>query len=296
MINGDSILDCDHNVLENMKTMENKPLTLAELQSVEFETLKVFRDFCNLHSLRYYLCGGTLIGAVRHKGFIPWDDDIDVMMPRPDYEKFIELNKSGHLDENRIIDEMSINAGSLSSVLRIYDNRTVLKFAEFRVEKTMGCWIDVFPIDGMSSSEFGRKIHCRISRFFQDVLTVNDTKLGRKRRSRFIFCLQFAIVPILPFVYMVGHDRWVRLLDRIAQKYKYEESDYVGVVGEGRALEKEAMLKSKMEPPAVVEFWNEKFTAMGNYDEYLTNLYGDYMTPPKEAERESRHLIEVYWK
>ena len=275
--------------------MDKVPMTLEELQKLEFEILKVFHHFCEEHSLRYYLCGGTLIGAVRHKGFIPWDDDIDVMMPRPDYMKLLDLVHDGQLDEYRKLDCLYLNENALSSILRIYDNRTELTFTNYRIEKKFGCWIDIFPLDGLSDSAAERKKQFRKSRIAQDLTLCNDTKFGGKRRSRMVQIFQYGLLPILPFVYMVGHEKLVRWTDRISRKYAYETAKYVGVVV-GRAKEKEAMLKERMEPAVFVDFWGEKFYAMANYDEYLTNLYGDYMTPPPEEGRVSRHEIAIYWK
>ena len=273
--------------------MSKRRMTLQELQQLEFEILKVFHAFCQKHGLRYYLCGGTLIGAIRHKGFIPWDDDIDVMMPRPDYMKLVELVRDGYLDECRQVDCMYLNKNALSSILRIIDNRTELTFKNYRFKKQFGCWIDIFPLDGLSDSALNRKVHFRVAKFAQDLIICNDTKFGGKRRSTLVTILQYGILPFLPFVYLVGHERLVRWMDSLSQKYNYDQASFVGVL-EGRALEKEAMLKQNMEPAVQVDFWGEKFYAMKNYDEYLTNLYGDYMTPPKD--QTSRHLIEIYWK
>ncbi|MBQ0110447.1 MAG: LicD family protein [Oscillospiraceae bacterium] len=83
--------------------MAKRPMTAEELQQNEIDTLTAFHEFCEKNGLRYYLAGGTLIGAIRHKGFIPWDDDIDLAMPRPDYMKMVEILKDGKLDEYRFL-------------------------------------------------------------------------------------------------------------------------------------------------------------------------------------------------
>ena len=262
---------------------------------LELDILKAFRDFCDSHGLRYYLCGGTLIGAIRHHGFIPWDDDIDVMMPRPDYLKFINLNKNGWLDNYRRLDHFSLNRDPLGTNLRVYDTRTSLIFENFVHPKEFGCWIDVFPLDGLSVYSPLRFIHCRCLRLVQDLLILNDTKLGGERRSKIITMLQYGLAPILPLVRLVGHERWIRLMNKLSILYPYSNAKYVGVVS-GRAIEKEAMRKCDMEPALWVDFENDKFTTMANYHEYLTNLYGNYMLMPNKEKRKSRHLIQIYWK
>ena len=126
-----------------------KLMNLQELQKCEFEILVDFQKFCDENHLRYYLCGGTLIGAIRHKGFIPWDDDIDVMMPRPDLDRFIDLNPNGKLNDHVNIDKMELNENAISAITRLYDTRTEVTFTNKRVCQKFGCWIDIFPLDGL---------------------------------------------------------------------------------------------------------------------------------------------------
>ena len=272
--------------------MDKKPLSLKELQQIELEILKVFHDFCSKNDLKYFLAGGTLIGAIRHKGFIPWDDDIDIMMPRTDYNKFLALVKDGKLDEYRNIDNLHIRKNALTAILRIYDNRTDLTFSNYRIKKTFGCWIDIFPLDGLSDSTVKRKFQFKIARILKDLIVINDTKFGGKRRNKLASILQYLLLPVLPIVYSIGHERLIKWMDKWATKYSYDKAKYVGVI-EGRAGIKEVMLKEDMKP-VLVNFEDAEFYAMSNYDEYLTNLYGDYMTPPKNPI--SRHQIDVFWK
>ncbi|MCI9048660.1 MAG: LicD family protein [Hungatella sp.] len=273
-----------------MKLME-----LKELQECEFEMLVKFRDYCDKHNLRYYLCGGTLIGAIRHKGFIPWDDDIDVMMPRPDLDKFLELNSTGKLDEYIAINDIKFDRNAISACTRLYDTRTELVFTNFRKPTKFGCWMDIFPLDGLPDSESERHKHFRKARIFMDLQILEETKIGSKRRSKIASILQFLLIPLLPFTYIIGKHGWNRILDNLGRKYDYSSANYVGVI-EGRAGDKEAMLKNNMEPAVNVEFGGESFSAMANYDEYLTNLYGDYMIPPSEEDKKSRHELLVYRK
>lgn len=275
--------------------MSKQCISLEELQNLELEILQAFHDFCECHHLRYYLSGGTLIGAIRHKGFIPWDDDIDVCMPRPDYMKLVGLLKDGMLDQYRRIDCRYLQPDCPSSIIRIYDTRTEITFDNFRVPYKIGCWIDIFSLDGVESDPVKRKKHFKEMRLALDLFICCLTKFGGKRRSKMVSILQYGLVPFLPFIRMAGYQRYLDWMDRIARRYSYTECEYVGVL-EGRAEDKEAMKKSDMEPAIQVDFNGRKFYTMANYDQYLTNLYGDYMTPPPEAERVSRHDIRIYWK
>ena len=272
-----------------------KKMSLQELQECEFDILVDFQEFCDKYNLRYYLCGGTLIGAIRHKGFIPWDDDIDVMMPRPDLEKFLDLIPDGQLNDHIAINSIRYDENASDTCTRLYDERTKLEYRNYRIPRKSGCWIDIWPLDGLDDSPIKRRKQFRKARVYMDLRILNDTKLGSRRRNNLYTILQYILLPILPIVSGVGHKRWVRMMDILARKYDYNSAKYVGVI-EGRAGEKEAMLKTDMEPAVYVNFGGRKFTAMANFDEYLTNLYGDYMTPPDDAGKASRHEIEAYWK
>lgn len=273
----------------------NKEISLQELQKIETDILLAFHTFCNKHSLIYYLAGGSLIGAIRHKGFIPWDDDIDTIMPRPDFMRLLDIVKDEKIGDFYEVDCQYSKSNIPSYVLRIYDSRTELSFGFSKENHTIGCWIDVFCLDGVESSMLRRKFHFREMRIALDLSLLCTTKFGRKRRNKLVTIFQYALLPVVPIVRLIGQERIGDWVNRIASRIPYENSDYVGVIG-GRGGYKETMLKSKMNPAILVEFEGHNIYAMANYDEYLTNLYGDYMTPPPENERVSRHEINVYWK
>lgn len=276
--------------------MKKERMTLEEIKQVELGIVKSFHNFCKKHSLRYYMCGGTLIGAIRHKGFIPWDDDIDLMMPRPDFMKLYELVKEdGMIDKYYKIDCVYSNPDALTACIRVYDTRTELMFNNFHMTYSLGCWVDVFPLDGLPDSEKKRKRHFKSMRLVMDIYLLAITKFGGKRRSKLVTVLQYGLLPILPLVRIPSNAQYTRWLDKICRRYDYETSKYVGVL-EGRAAEKETMLKEKLEPAVEVKFEGHYFLTMANYHEYLTNLYGDYMQLPPESERMSRHEIAAFWR
>lgn len=125
-----------------------------EVRKLELEILIKFAEYCEKYHLRYFLAYGTLIGAIRHKGFIPWDNDVDVVMPRPDYNRFMQLIKDENIGEYfRVLDYHDVKTFPFAKVV---DNRTKLS-EKFLITDTLGIYIDVFPMDGLPDDERKRK-------------------------------------------------------------------------------------------------------------------------------------------
>ena len=132
---------------------------LRKLQLVELDILKEFLRICKKHHLRYYALGGTLLGAVRHEGFIPWDDDIDVGMPRPDFRRFEKIAEK-ELPEYLHYCSFMKTEGYHHYVPRITDSRVKVIDESAAVDAEKEAWIDIFPLDGMPGNKYLRKFHC----------------------------------------------------------------------------------------------------------------------------------------
>lgn len=270
-------------------------VSLREIQELEFEILKYFVKICNEEKLKYFLVGGTLLGAVRHKGFIPWDDDIDIAMPRPDYMKLIKI--LSRREDNKIvgIDSMYLGSKNPNIILRLYDKRVNLKFKEFSVENSIGVWIDIHPIDGVPENKYLRKLLFFKEKILLICFNASFTKLGSQRRNKILTYGQYILTPIYFIFKLIGHQYFAKKLEKNSQKYKFEESSLVAVIC-GRAGEKETMNKDEYMKKEKLLFEGQYFSVPGCYDRYLTCLYCDYMKEPKDKEKESRHKIEVEWK
>lgn len=273
--------------------MENT-LNLKELQRLNTENLKIFSDFCEENQLSYFLGGGTLLGAIRHHDCIPWDDDIDVSMPRPDYMKFIELARNG-IGDHLKLDTRYWNVHCPSSIVRVYDTRTEITFDNFTVPWKIGAWIDIFPLDGLPYNKIAQRIHFNKMRIAMDLYIISITKFGGRRRNKIITCLQYLAFPLWPIMRIIGHEKILGYIDRLARKYSIYESEEIACI-EGRAKEKEAMPREQYFKAIKVPFGNYYFNAPSCFDYYLRRLYGDYMQLPPEGERISRHEIKIKWK
>ena len=271
----------------------NENLNIREIQQEEKKILDNVVKILNNNNLRYFLCGGTLLGAVRHKGFIPWDDDIDIAMPRPDYDKLQQL-----LIKNKIEcpNKLSFHSLSLKNLnfpfikvynhcIEIYDYRY-----EDRFEKYL--WIDIFPIDGFPES------NKECIKWFKKRNKYKKMLGYRKMSNKFIFENKKNLLKnITKFVFkyickIIPENFFAKKIDKLSKKYPYDSSRYAGCFSWGYGPQ-EKMEKKEFEEYIDVEFEESIYKSIKNYDLYLTNLYGDYMTLPPEDKRVT-HSFEAW--
>lgn len=281
-----------------------RELTQEELKQVELEILKDVARFCDKNDIRYYLGGGTLLGAVRHQGFIPWDDDIDISMPRPDYERFFATyNGSNNQYVARAIET---DSNYWRTFGKVFDSRTYLEESYIRVpQKLNAVFIDVFPIDGLPSSSIKRMLRGRT----QEFLTVlyrgsacsytvshkyNDSeKSNANFRNLMRSLLKFIAIT---FLRPLPTKSLIRLINYNAQRNDYESSDIIGAITEcTHGARREFIQKSIFEPRRKFLFEGEQFWGPKGYENYLRNLYGDYMSLPPKEKRITHHDFKAYF-
>ncbi len=273
-----------------------KELTLKELQG---ESLKILRDvhaFCVQNDIRYSLYGGTLIGAIRHKGFIPWDDDIDIIMPRPDFERFCHIYESTRycLISNNIDKRCYMAMG------RVCDKqKTVMKSMLPWCNNEVGCWIDIFPADGLPddandvnklySNAAKIYLHLQKMRYAKGAISLNRPLLSN------LHCLFCKLV----YLNGMGVSKYARKLNEYIQKYPFEKSKYWGSLS---CLEPDYAKPlphdiSSFSNCKLMSFENESFYVMNGYDEVLRKIFGDYLRlPPVEKRVPKQQYIKFYWK
>lgn len=255
-------------------------LSLEKLHNTELEVLQKFHDFCELHSLTYYLVYGTLLGAIRHNGFIPWDDDVDVGMPREDYEKFIKLflaESNKHLPFKLAIPSNTPNY--YLPFAKLFDSRFPISESKTRKPCLLGPWIDIFPLDNMPED------YTKATKLFRHVKKINKLNSIRNVKSssngikRILRESMAAILRLLPREYLLNE------LNYISSRYHSDTfSKYVCVVVLGVYGTKEIMPSVWFQNRELHHFENRKFYIPTRYHDILTNLYGDYMTPIKTGE------------
>lgn len=277
-----------------VNTVENKKkLSLREIQLGEFEILKEFKSICEKAGCNYFLYYGTLLGAVRHSGFIPWDDDVDVAMARDDYEKLLAYCKS-HSEEMKPLELLhySTNPDYIYPIARLNDTRykTVYKDVD---DYGLGLFVDIYPFDGCGNSDEEAE---RIGRDFFDlehlIALAGTNHFEKSLKGGFINSVKKLAGYLLS--HTVGANRLCKRIDNKAKHYPFE-SKFIGCIA-WRATDALCYPRKSWSEREKLFFEGELFDAPTAYDEVLKIGYGDYMKLPPENERIAHHYYDVYLK
>ena len=262
-----------------MEIRTGELLTIKEQQEVMLGIMKAIHTFCVKNNIKYILLYGTLLGAVRHKGFIPWDNDMDIGIPRPDYDKLVTLLNSGKTIGEHFYHLHYTNDDNYHyQIMRICDDRTIVKPPYIRDQpKRMGVWVDIFPIDGVPrKTPLGilRRTRLFINKKLQiaDIYSVRDKKDFANRAGNMI-------CKIFPNAKKRNYK-----IDSILRKTQFETSEFVGDM-EDRDEKIFSFERSFFEEYVLLEFEDTKFFCPVKWDEYLRKAYGDYMQLPPEDKR-----------
>lgn len=268
--------------------MNGTPLELEEIKKLQLGILSDVAEFCERNGLRYYLAYGTLLGAVRHKGYIPWDDDIDIMMPRPDYMKFMETY--GGKDSRYKGAFMQKTPEFWHIYGKVYDTATI-RHTPRSFPGGWGVCIDIFPLEGIPKHFLS--VRLPIIRTLGKVILirqwrmVSDKNLFVKTVCRMIVNLPFGVIRLAQ-----------KIVDRMMKASSYDESGKVGILCMltkrrwGRIFD-----KTLFEESVPMEFEGRLYSVPKRYDELLKDLYGDYMTLPPESERILKHnALPTFWR
>ncbi len=254
------------------------PLTLREMQTVELDLLLELKKICDRHNLRYYIDGGTLLGASCFHGFIPWDDDIDIKMPRPDYDRLSSYRSElpGHI---RLVlpeeDQFSY------SFTKIVDERTVLiENPKTDKEHFGSVYIDILPMDG-----YNPKYMHRLERY-KTLFHISKSGFSNTLKGR-VYSLLY-------------HPQTIyRRMNKLARRCRYDTSKYVGLVTEGDT-EKEKYRRLSFEHHVMLPFEGYLFPASNEYEKHLVKFYGKHILDYKDSgnlpQYPSGHNYEVFWK
>lgn len=262
---------------------------MTELQQRLYVILKEFIRVCDKHHLRYFVDGGTLIGALRHKGFIPWDDDIDVAMPREDYDKYLSLQHE-YDGTPYFIQTWRTDPHYTYCFAKLRDSSTTFIesiYAHHRINH--GLWIDIFPIDGVSYKDKPREKFAHRFRFvwWMNYMSYLPQLTRKFHKETFFKDLWWNFVGCLFYLGDIFHWR-NRVVEHFMKHHKLDESKVAASYYDFKP-KRQAMPKYIFDEYIRVPFEDIEVNALKHYDEYLTVLYGDWRTPPPKEEQIGMH-------
>ncbi|MBR5529151.1 MAG: LicD family protein [Oscillospiraceae bacterium] len=265
------------------------------LHKVDMDIVKEVVRICDAHGLKYFMLGGTMLGAVRHGGFIPWDDDIDLGMPREDYEKFLEIAPQELPSHMKTVNYRTDRKFQYY-ITRVLDTDT--KVIEERIgneNKYTNASIDIFPIDGTPNNKFKRKIYFFRVLYHRALMSLcYKDSIDRKRKRSFKEKVLLWVMERIPVNKLTTPYKQKCKIDKLLRSQKVEGSLYIGnIMGAYRTREivpAEFYGEGKFYP-----FEDIELRGMADADAYLTFTYGDYMQLPPEDQRKTHFkILEIH--
>lgn len=263
-----------------------RKLSNKEVKEIQLEIMDDIHNFCVSNNLRYTLGAGSLLGAMRHKGYIPWDDDIDILLPRPDYEKFLKSYKSDK-DYYSLRHDRN-DKYYVSAFAKVYDTRTIAKSGNIIDNRSV--FVDVFPIDGMPDESEIEPYLKEVTKILEDL-----RKSGKyyKFTNSILQKINFFIKYLLKRLSVSRTEVLHRRLNQILSQYKFDSSEFAGVAVGTYGI-KDIVTRDIFDSFELKRFEDRQFFCVSKADEYLTHIYGDWRTPPSKEKQVGEHFDEVF--
>lgn len=266
-----------------MKTKEEryKRIELKELQSIILSSMKDIHSFCVKHNIQYYCIAGTVLGAVRHGGFIPWDDDIDIAMTRENYERFRALFSNYYTDKYFLQDYRSDNDFGLA-LMRVCIKGTYIDWpAQNHLRNCKCAYIDIFPLDNVPENEKLQREQERSIKLLNKLCHLKLYKVGETRNiinfiGKLFIHILLKVVPL---------QMLVRMKEMIMTAYDDRPSEYICSMQSHYSYKKQTISRSVYGSPTLIRFEDTHFFAPEHCEIYLNKLYGNYMELPPVEKR-----------
>ena len=267
------------------------------LHQVDMEIVKEVLRICEKHGLNYYMLGGTMLGAIRHKGFIPWDDDIDLGMPRDDYERFLEIAPQELAEHLKVVNYRN-DPNYMYYITRILDTETTV--IEERIgndNKYTHASIDIFPIDGTPNNKLLRKIYYFRVMYHRALMSLcYKDSIDRKRKRSKKEKILLWVMEHIPVNKLTTPYKQKCKIDKLLRKQKVQGSKYIGnIMGAYRT--REIVPAEYYGEGAMYPFEDMQLRGLSMYEEYLTHTYGDYMQlPPEDSRKTHFKILNIHGK
>ena len=271
-----------------------RQIGVDELKRIQLEILDVVMKFCDEHDILCFLDGGTLLGAIRHKGFIPWDDDIDLAMLRPDYDKFMKLfNQENSRYQMHCVEN---DPEHFVHCAKVFDTNTVCYVPNRKIGYKSAVNVEIYVLDNAPDND---KALRKMFMWQYIYLCLHKARylpaFARPNGNIFRRLAAYAVRILMHMIpeTIIPRGYFARKMMENSRRYVSEKTRRVGSFTGGHML---AMDREKFENYILADYEGRKFKAPSGYDEWLTKLYGDYMTPPSEKDKETLHHYETFVK
>lgn len=272
-----------------------RKIELEELKRTQIDILECFRGVCEKNNFKYFLAAGTALGAVRHQGFIPWDDDIDVFMLRDDYEQLLNIKHSGMPEYYKLLHSQNVEHFGLPITLLV-DERTYIEeplLLPELVNRRCGVYIEIFPLDGLPDNSLLRKLHwaqCNFMRRMMYLCLFREFVSSHKHGTT--MNLLGRILTTLG-KRLFGYQYFLHKLEQLSKRYPVSKSKFVApIVWECFVVN---IPLGYITQTSVVEFEGQQYTTFFYPHGYLSMMYGDYMKLPP-VEQRLGHGMDTWWR
>lgn len=275
--------------------MQRQPLTMQENQQAAIGVMKKLDEICRELGVSYTLTYGTMLGAVRHSGYIPWDDDLDIMLPRADYDQLIAwcLEHEQELMPYKLFTPETV-ADYPYMIPRFCDTRYEIE-TENEKNCGMGAFVDIYPLDGIGNTREEALATLRKRARFSSLYFLS-TRMRCERGMTKSPLKRLIKLPAFWAAKLIGKKWLGKQLLAMGKKCDWENSRYVGCVIWDTETETGLFEKDWFAQTQVMPFEQEQFRVITGYDAFLSRMYGDYMQLPPEEDRIAHHFYSIYKK